>query len=97
MNSRKYEVCNIDTSYQKHLRSKKHIENEKINNMIIPDWLFQEPVEKKLKIYNPKPLKQIARDNIELDDKQLNKKLAEKMLNPYYFTDRNLKMGFKIN
>ena len=26
----------------------------------------------------------------------MNKKLAKKMLNPYYFTDRNLKVGFKI-
>ena len=42
-------------------------------------------------------MKLIARDNIRLDDKQLNKELARKMLNPYYFTDRNLKMGFKIN
>ena len=42
--------------------------------MIIPEWLFQEPVEIKIdKIYNPKSLKQYARDNIELDDKQLKK------------------------
>ena len=27
----------------------------------------------------------------------MNKELAEKMFNPYYFTDRNLKVGFKIN
>ena len=27
----------------------------------------------------------------------MNKELAKKMLNPYYFTDRNLRMGFKIN
>ena len=49
------------------------------------------------KLYNPKSLKQIARKNIRLDDKQLNKELAKKMLNPYYFTDRNLKVGFKID
>ena len=66
--------------------------------MIIPEWLFQEPVENKInKIYNPKSLKQLARDNIRLDDKQLNKELAKKMLNPYYFTGRNLKVGFKID
>ena len=66
--------------------------------MIIPEWLFQEPVENKIKkIYNPKSLKQLARNNIKLDDKQLNKELAKKMINPYYFTDRNLKVGFKIN
>ena len=38
MNSRKCDVCNIDVhiaSYQNHLRSKKHLENEKLNEMII--------------------------------------------------------------
>ena len=66
--------------------------------MIIPEWSFLEPIENKIKkIYNPKSLKQIARNNIKLDDKQLNKELAKKMINPYYFTDRNLKVGFKIN
>ena len=66
--------------------------------MIIPDWLFQEPIENKIKeIYNPKSLKQIARDNIRLDEKQLNKELAKMMINLHFFTDRNLKVGFKIN
>ena len=101
MNSRRCEICKVDVhraSYIKHLRSKKHIENMKQSEMIIPEWLFQEPVENKIKkIYNPRSLKQIARDNIRLDDKQLNKELAKKMINPYYFTDRNLKVGFKIN
>ena len=80
------------------MRSKKHLENIKQNEMIIPEWLFQEPVENKTnKIYNPKSLKQLARNNIKLDDKQLNKDIARKMINPYFFTDRNLKVGFKIN
>ena len=100
MSSRKCEVCNVDihrASYKKHLRSKKHLENIKQNNMI-PEWLFQERVENKIKkIYNPKSLKQLARNNIRLDDKQLNKELAKKMINPYYFIDENLKVGFKIN
>ena len=66
--------------------------------MIIPEWLFREPIDNKInKIISPKLLKQLARDSIRLDDKQLNKELAQKMLNPYYFTDRNLKVGFKIN
>ena len=65
--------------------------------MTIPDWLFKEPIEHKTsKIYEPKTLKQIARDIIKLDDKQLNKKLDKKMLNPYYFTAISLKVGFKI-
>ena len=101
MNSRRCEICNVDVhraSYMKHLRSKKLIENMKQNEMIIPEWLFQEPVENKIKkIYNPKSLKQLARNNIKLDDKQLNKELAKKMINPYYFIDENLKVGFKIN
>ena len=54
----------------KHLRSKKHIEKEKQKEMIMPEWFFQEPIENSIKeIYNPKPLKQIARDNFKLDDK----------------------------
>ena len=70
----------------------------KQNEMIIPEKLFQEPIENKIrKIYNPKPLRQLARDNIRLDDRQLNSELARRMVNPYYFTDRNLRVGFKIN
>ena len=99
MNSRRCDICNVDVhraSYAKHLRSKKHLENVMQNDMITPEWLFQEPVENN-KVHNPKSLKQIARDNILLDDRQLNKELAKKMINSYYFTDKNLKVGFKIN
>ena len=46
---------------------------------------------------NPKSLKRMARDNIKLDDKQLNKELAKQMPNPYFFTDKNLKVRFEIN
>ena len=99
-NSRKCEICNIDVhraSYVKHLRSKKHLENIKQNEMIIPEWVIQELIENKIgKICNPKPLTQIARDNIKLDEKQLNKELAKKMFNPYNFTERALRVGFKI-
>ena len=41
MNSRKCDICNVDVHrgfYVKHLRSKKHIENEKQNELIIPEW-----------------------------------------------------------
>ena len=100
MNSHKCEVCKVDVhraSYIKHLRSKKHLENIKQNEMIIPEWLFKELIEIKIKkIFNPKSLKQLARNNINLDDKQSKKKLAKKMINPYYFTDRALQVGFKI-
>ena len=38
-------------------------------------------------------MKQLAREKIKLDDKEL----AKMMINPYYFIDRNLKNGFKTN
>ena len=64
--------------------------------MIIPEWFFKEektPIKKKIqKVYNPKTLKQLAREKIKLDDKEL----AKMMINPYYFIDENLKNGFKI-
>ena len=98
-NSRTCEICNVNVhraSFVKHLRSKKHLENIEQNEMIIPDWLFKEersPIKKKIqKVYNPKTLKQLAREKIKLDDKEL----AKMMINPYYFIDENLKNGFKI-
>ena len=67
----------------KTLRSTKHLEKIKQNEMIIPEWLFKEPTENEIKkLYISKPLRQLTRDNIELDDKQLNKELAKKMINP---------------
>ena len=103
-NSRTCESCNVNVhraSFVKHLRSKKHLENEKQNEMIIPEWFFKEersPIKKKIqKVYNPKTLKQIARENIKMNDKELDKEIAKKMINPYYFVDENLKIGFKIN
>ena len=50
MNSRRCDICSVDIhrgSYMKHTRSKKHLENIKENEMIIPEWLLREPVEKK--------------------------------------------------
>ena len=100
MNSRKCYVCNIDVqraSYQKHLRSKKHLEKIREDDMIIPQWLFEEPIEiKNKKIYNPNSLKQLAIENFNLDNKKLNKELANRMLSPYYFTDNALQVGFNV-
>ena len=51
MNSRKCEICNVDVhraSYAKQLRSKTNLENIKQNEMILPDWLFQESFENKI-------------------------------------------------
>ena len=61
--------------------------------MIVPEWLFKEeqaPVKNKIKIVcNSKTLKQIARENIKLNDKEL----AKKINNPYYFINEILKIG----
>ena len=97
--SRICDICNVNvhrTSFVKHLRSKKNLENIIQNEMIIPKWLFNEektPVKKIKKVYNPKTLKQLARGKIKLNDKEL----AKMMINPYFFIDENLKIGFKIN
>ena len=97
-NSRTCEICNVDVhraSFAKHLRSKKHLENIEQNEMIIPEWFFKEEkahIKKKIqKLYNPKSLKQLAREKIKLDDKEL----AKIMINPYYFIDNNLKKWFQ--
>ena len=99
-NSRTSEIYNVDVhraSMQKHLRSKKHLENINRIEMIIPEWFFKEektPIKKKIqKVYNPKTLKQLATEKIKLDDREF----AKLMINPYYFIDKNLKNGFKIN
>ena len=53
--SRSCEVCNVNVHrapFVKHLRSKKHLENKIQNDMIIPEWLFQEeqaPIKKQIK------------------------------------------------
>ena len=86
-NRRTCDICNIvvhRASFVKHLRSKKHIENVEQNEVVIPEWLFKEertPIKKKIqKVYNPKTLKQLAREQIKLDDKEL----AKMMINPYF-------------
>ena len=51
-NSLRCDNCDIDVhrgSFIKHLRSKKHLENIKQDDMIIPEWLFEEPIENKTK------------------------------------------------
>ena len=83
------------------MRSEKHLENIRQDDINIPEWFFNEeqgPIMKKIKkVYNFRTIKQIARDKNMLDDKELEEELAEKMINPYSFIDENLKTGFKIN
>ena len=43
---------------------------------------FLNEIKKTKKIFNPKPVKQIARENIKKNDRQLNEKLAKKLINP---------------
>ena len=84
-NSRTCVNCNVNVhraSFVKHLRSKKHLENIKQNEIMIPEWLFKEeetPIKNKIKkVYNPKTLKQIAGQNVKTNDKELDKELAKK-------------------
>ena len=74
-NSRICEICKVNVhraSMQKHLRSEKHLEKIKQNEMIIPEWFFKEEkttIKKKIQqLYNSQLLKQLARDKIKLDD-----------------------------
>ena len=51
--------------------------------MIIPECLFKEPVGTKVKkLYNPESSRQLAREIVTQDDKQLNEELGKKMINP---------------
>ena len=99
-NRRICDVCNVNVhraKFGKPLRSKKHLENIEQNEMIIPEWFFKEEktsIKKKMqKVYNPKTLKQLAREKIKLDGEEL----AKIMINPFYFIDENLIIGFKNN
>ena len=54
LKKRKCDICNIDVhraSVAKHLKSKNQLENLIENEMIIPRWLFKEPIEIKIKKY----------------------------------------------
>ena len=87
-NRRTCDICNgnvLRASFVKHLISKKHLEIIEQNEMIIPEWLFKEersPIKKKMqKVYKPKTSKQLAREKIKIDDREL----AKMKVNPYYF------------
>ena len=50
MNSCKCDICEVDVhraSFPKHLRSKKHLEEEKQNELDIPERLFKDSIENK--------------------------------------------------
>ena len=64
----------------------KHLEKAKQNEYKITYWFFRKLIENKPRI-NPKSLREIARENIKLDDEQLIDKIAKKTINLYCFTD----------
>ena len=75
-NCRRCEFCNVNVHracMQKHLRSKKHLENMKQNDIILPEKLLAEeqaPIKNKInKIYKPKISKQIGRESIKMNVK----------------------------
>ena len=39
----------------------------------------------------------MARENKKMNDKELDKESAQRMINPYYFTNRDLQIGFNIS
>ena len=55
--------------------------------MIKPEWFSKEEqtlIKKEIrKIYNNKTLEQIAREKIKMNDKEIDKELAKKMIIPY--------------
>ena len=70
------------------MTSKKPLQDQK-------DKLIQSTTSKEEKINNPKSLKELARDKIKLNNRQLNKQTAKKMFNPYYFKDNDFYNYFK--
>ena len=78
--TRRCEVCKIDVhraSYAKHLKIKKRMENMNQKEVFIPEWFFkeeQEPFKRKIKkVYNPKTIEQIARENVKTKKNVLKK------------------------
>ena len=63
--------------------------------MNLPEWLFEEkqaPCKNKIKkVYNPKPSKQIAKENFKSIDKKLENEIFKRMKSPFYFIKEKLK------
>ena len=99
--NKKYcEKCGIlihRASLAKHLRSKKHLNKLQNDNEDQQENILQPTTSKKNITINPLSLKELARDNIKLTDKELNKEIAKKMINPYYFKDKEFYDFLKIN
>ena len=76
------------------MRNKNQIENVTQDEIIIPECLFKKSKQKK--VYNLETKEQIARENIKMNDKELDEELSRKIVTPHYSTDENSKIGFKI-
>ena len=83
----------IELLLQNTLKSKKHINKLSINNIDQKDIVDQPSTSKTENIKNnPKSLKELAREEVKLDNKQLNKELAKK-----YEIPTILKINYFIN
>ena len=65
------------------MSSTKHLVKDKQNEFKITDWFFQKHIENKpRKMCSPKSLREIAGENIKLDDEQINDEIAKKTISP---------------
>ena len=71
------------------------------DEIIIPKMFLnevQEPVGKKIeKVYNPKTIKQSARENMKINEKKKKYRISFKKINPFAFRNETLKLGFRHN
>ena len=77
--SRRCDIFNIDVNgaFVKHLNLKKHLENEKVTPKNFLNGGDTSNTTKQ-EISNPKPLKVLARENITVDDEELNEEIVKK-------------------
>ena len=75
------------------MRSDKQKEIEKV----IPSRFFDETNEIKPKIYNPKPMRDMAPEKNETYDEELTMEIAENIINSFYFTGRILNAAFNFD
>ena len=99
METRKCDICNVEVqraSYAKHLRSKMHEDNQRI----IPSNFFKESEVKPKTVVRKKvpTLKELSIKKFLTTQKpsEIDSQLAQKMINPYYFSQR-LNLAYKSN
>ena len=76
----------LTSSFAKHLKSKLHLQN--IGGVTPPESRpLPEPVEQQQPQAVP-TFKKLARAKIHLSTRELEKEVAKRMINPYYFSER---------